>query len=109
MIRDPEAERERVMNDMESTVLKIKKFFYDNIGGDWAEASEVNAESKLGIDGKVLPPWKLMQRKDDKQWAVRTSGKESYVDYAKRTIQRLAPWHKWASDETLPQQDVIVD
>ena len=110
LIRDPEAERERVMNDMESTVLKIKKFFYDNIGGDWAEASEVNAESE-----QAWHRWQSASamEADAKERRQAVGG----ADQRQGVIRRLRQAHDTKASSVaqvgvgrrLPQQDVIVD
>ena len=84
--------RKQYMKDMDADVKIIKDLLNEKISSDYSEAVQDNAESKLGIDSRYNQPWfqeKLYAEK-------RVPDRECQVDYVKRTIQRVAPWQKWA-------------
>ena len=79
------------MKDMDKDVKIIKDLLNDKIGSDFTEAVQDRAESKLGVDARYNKPWEM-----DKMYAEgRIPDRESQVEFVKRTLKRVVPWHKW--------------
>lgn len=69
------------MKSIEEDSVKLKTFFLNKIGRDWATASRRNAESELGITRGVLP-W--VEVRD----AARAGGNDSVPSYVETTVRR---------------------
>ena len=89
------AERRQHMKDIDKDVQKIKDFLNEKISADYSEAVDPRSVSNI-VDNKYKPPWET-----EKDLAFgRFPDREKIVDYVKRTLERMAPWHKWAPDTT---------
>ena len=69
------------MKSIDADSLKIKSFFMDKIGRDWATASRRNQESRLGIT-RGKKPW------DEVREAATAGGKDSIAEFVKETVRR---------------------
>ena len=89
------AARKQYMKDMDKDVKLIKEWLNEEIGSDWSEVTLGSCESQLGIDARYTKPW-VVERDVAAGDRGPYAGREDTVSFVKRTIQRMAPWHKWA-------------